>query len=153
MSTSAILLIAIGIPVFILVFLVSFMALLFYIFSRVSGWSTLAQRYGAKFEPDGTLYQRQTIKVGSVRWRFAAMVGVSPSGLYLAVTPRFGPLRRLIPQPPLLIPWSDIKVVGPGHIYLGWQAVELSVGNPRITSLTVPQRLYQILAPYLTRSA
>jgi hypothetical protein len=144
--------ILLGIFILVFVVLMAFMALLFYSFYGASGWKALAQRYGTNSEPLGTLYKGQTIKVGGVRWRFSTTAGVGANGLYLAVVPFPRPFSRIVQHPPLLIPWSNIRVAGPGHIYVLWKAIELSVGNPRITSLTVTQKLFEVLSPHISES-
>jgi hypothetical protein len=138
-----------GIFVFICIITAVAMGLLFLIFSHTSGWKTLARFYNVMSEPVQTLYKKQTIKVGGVRWRWAATVGISSSGLYLAVRPFRWPLSRVVQHPPLLIPWKDIKLVGPGHIYLLMPAMELSIGSPEITSISVTSKIYEAMAPYL----
>jgi hypothetical protein len=109
----------------------------------------MVERYGAAAGPTGQLYTHQTIKVGAVRWRWSMTVGVSETGLHLEPTALFPPLRAIMQSPPVLIPWSEIHVVGPGRLYLGWVGTELAVGNPKITSITVTDAMYEVLAPYI----
>lgn len=155
MTATAIILMVAGILVAVIGFLVLLMSVIFWFFSRVSGWRRLAERYHYPQGPVGTLHHRQTVKVGSVRWRWAMTVGLSDYGLYLCPSPLIGPLRRLVGHPPVLIPWSDIQYAGPGTIYFFWRALglcpctELAVGNPRIASITVTDRLYALFAPWL----
>ena len=143
--------VVLGVFVFICIIVALAITLLFFIFSHTSGWSALARFYSMTGEPVQPVYNKQTIKVGGVRWRFAAMVGTSRSGLYLAVGPQRWPLSRFVRHPPLLIPWKDIEAIGPGHIYVLMPATELSIGSPEITSLTVTNNLYEAMVPYLNR--
>jgi hypothetical protein len=152
LTTFAIIFIILGTFVLLFVLVALSMTLIFFMFFHMGEWKSLAQQYGTTSDPTGTIYKRQTIKVGSIRWRYATTIGVSLHGLYISVAPLPGFLSRMVQHPPLLIPWSHIRVVGSGHIYLLWQAVELSIGNPIITSITVTQKLYEVLAPYLRRS-
>jgi hypothetical protein len=141
----------VGILVVCFVWLVVLMAAIFWFFRSQSAWPQMAQRYPAPPGPVGTLHPRQTVKVGPVRWRWSMTIGLSDYGLYLEPSIPFGPLRGLIGHPPLLIPWQEIHIVGPGCIYLLWECTELAVGNPRIASLTVPNTLLELLKPYLAK--
>ncbi len=149
MESFLIIYVVLGMFLFICLIVAAAMALLFFIFSHKSGWTVLARSYAATSEPVQTVYTKQTIKVGGVRWRFATTVGISSAGLYLSVHPLRWPLSRFVQHPPLLIPWKDIKVVGPGYIYLLMPSTELSIGNPEIASLTVTNNVYEAIAPHL----
>lgn len=149
MESFLIIAVVFGTFVFICLIIAVAMALLFLVFSHASGWAALARFYGVTSEPVQIIYKKQTIKVGGVRWRFAATVGISSAGLYLAVNPFRWPLSRFVQHPPLLIPWTDIKLVGMGHIYLLMPAMVLSIGNPEITLLSVTSKIYEAMAPYL----
>jgi hypothetical protein len=138
----------------LLLFIVALlMSLIFFMLFQMGAWRSLAQHYGTTSNPTGTIYKGQTIKVGAIRWRFTTTIGASAQGLYIAVAPLPGFLSRIVQHPPLLIPWPDIRVVGPGHIYQLWQAIEFSIGNPQIASITVTKKLYEeVLSPYLHTS-
>jgi len=148
-TAESIVLLVVGILVVTFVWLIVLMSVLFWFFRRQSRWTQLAERYPAPPGPVGTLHRGQTVKVGPVRWRRSMTVGLGESGLYLEPVMSMGSLRGLIGHPPLLIPWSEVRVVGPGHIYLLWECTELAVGEPKITSLTVPNGLLALLQPYL----
>jgi hypothetical protein len=149
MESFLIISVVLGTFVFICLITAIAMALLFLIFAHTSGWAALARFYSVTSEPMQTVYKKQTIKVGGVRWRFAATVGISSWGLYLAVNPFNWPLSRFVQHPPLLIPWVGIKVVGSGHIYLLMPAMVLSVGNPEIALISVTNNIYEAMVPYL----
>ncbi len=149
MTALAIVVMVVGILVGVFVMLVVMMSIIYGVFRGQSGWDALAARFAATQGPVGQLYERQTIKVGPVRWRWSMRVGLSEYGLYLEPAMPIGPLRAVVRHPPLLIPWSELYIVGPGHIYLLWECTELGVGNPKIASLTVPNGLLALLQPYL----
>jgi hypothetical protein len=149
MESFLIIAIVLGTFVFICIIAAIAMVFLFFIFSHASGWAALARFYGVMSEPVQTVYKKQTIKVGGVRWRFTATVGIGQWGLYLAVNPFRWPLSRFVQHPPLLIPWANIKVVGMGNIYLMMPAMVLSIGNPEITLLSVTREIYDTMVPYL----
>ena len=153
MTGATIVLMVVGIIVVVFLWMTLLMAVIYGIFRRTSGWQALSERYPAPEGVVGTLYHRQTVKVGAVRWRWAMTVGISDYGLYLAPSPSIGPFRRLVRHAPLLIPWSEIHVVGPGRIYLLWQCTELAIGEPKIASITVPDGLLALLAPHIPSAA
>ena len=144
---------AVGIPVGILLFLAGFLALLYSIFAQTSGWNALAQRYGAITEPEGRKLSRQTIKVGAVRWRLCVTVILNPQGMYLQMGYRQSWLSAIRKHPPVLIPWPEFKAPRKGRLYLGWQAVQLSVGEPQMAAITFPMGLYKEITGYLDPSA
>jgi hypothetical protein len=73
-------------------------------------------------------------------------VGIDRSGLYLAV---MTPLR-LLRQPPLLIPWNAFQSVEPARLF--WRrAALISLGDPRVGTLTVPMDLYDRVRRYLPK--
>ncbi len=150
MDAWAIVLIAVGIPVAILLFLVGFLVLLYSIFNSVSGWKALSQRWEAITEPPGKKLTRQTIKVGAVRFRLCVTVIFNPQGMYLHLGQRLLILSSLRPYRPVLIPWSEFKSPRKGWLYLGWKAVQLSVGDPETATITFPLGLYKEMTSYLT---
>jgi hypothetical protein len=121
------------------------------IIGRFSGWNKLTQRYGTNIEPQGTKFKLQTIKVGVVRWRWCVTVVLSPQGMYLHLAT--GPAALLGKLPPVIIPWSEFKKPRKGRLYLGWKAVEMSVGEPEMVPITFPLMLYQQITGYLAPSA
>jgi hypothetical protein len=149
MESFLIIAVVLGTFIFICLIAAIAMILLFLVFSHASGWAALARFYAVTYEPLQIVLKKQTIKVGGVRWRFSATVGIGSSGLYLAVNPFRWPLSRFVQHPPLLIPWTDIKLVGMGHIYLLMPAMVLSIGNPEITLLSVTNNIYEAIMPYL----
>ena len=118
---------------------------MYWLFTRGSGWNRLLPKYGANAEPPGARLTGQTIKVGAVRWRLCVTVVLADRGLYLHPRPALGSV--LGGPRPLLVPWADLRRPRDGHLYVGWRAVELSVGDPELASLTVPLALYEQMRP------
>ena len=117
------------------------------IFGKFSGWDNLAQKYGTTIEPVGTKFTSQTIKVGAVRYRWCVTVVLSPQGMYIYIG---GGLVTLFGKfPPVLIPWSEFKARRKGWLYLGWPAIEIPIGDPKIAVITFPKRLYEHMTTYL----
>jgi hypothetical protein len=121
------------------------------IFGKFSRWSELTKKYATRAKPIGQKHIMQTIKVGAVRWRFCVTAVFSQQGIYLQIGARpsiiFGKLQ------PVLIPWSEFKNPRRGWLYLGWQAVELSVGEPEIGVITFPLNFYHKMQEYAAQSA
>jgi hypothetical protein len=144
-----ILLLVLGVILFTFLILAGFMTLLLVIFRQASGWNTLVKKYGTRSEPEGTKLQRQTVKIGVVRWRYSMTVVLSREGVYL----KPGILQPIIPSvidnSAVLVPWAELNSPRKGHIYLGWQATQLSAGNPEAASITFPEGLYKQISTFL----
>lgn len=150
----------VSITVGTLLILTGFLVLLFSIFARISGWKALVQRYGATIEPEGEKLTMQSMKVGPVWSRFDVTVVLSAQGMYLALEPRlmpklwvWRPLQAIRKRPPVLIPWYEFKAPREGWLFLGWQAVQLSIGEPEMAVITFPLGLYKEMTNYLDTSA
>jgi hypothetical protein len=120
---------------------------LYSIAGRSCGWDRLTQKFGASIEPQGTQLRGQTIKVGAVRWKNCVSTVLSPQGMYLNLTT--GPTALLGRLAPVLIPWGEFKNPRPGWLYVGWQAIEMSVGEPEIVTLTFRSTLFQQMTAYI----
>ena len=95
--------------VFVLIFPIYFLTLWFLvgaIISFVGGWFSLAKVYRTEAPFHGAKWSMQS---GQMRWlanyNNVLTMGASPQGLYLAST-----LFIRFMHPPLLIPWSEIKL-------------------------------------------
>jgi hypothetical protein len=141
----------VGIPAGILAFLAGFLALLYSIFAQTSGWNALTHRYEAIVEPEGRKLTRQTIKVGSVRWRWCVTVVLNVEGMYIQLGRQTG-LLAIRKHPPVLIPWAEFKAPRKGRLYLGWEAVQLSIGEQETAAITFPIELYKEMVGYLNIS-
>jgi hypothetical protein len=123
---------------------------LFRLFS--GGWGRLAERYATTQAPGGHIHTSQHVQIDAVRWRFCATICAMPEGLYLAVQPRMA-LARAVglgkDQPPLLIPWAELRVTGPTLLYLQ-PAVRLAAGEPPIAAIVLMRRLYDAFGAELT---
>jgi len=132
--------------VFAVIFPVYFLCLWLLIgatISFVGGWFSLAKLYRTRVPFDGAKWGMQS---GQMRWltnyNNVLTIGVSPQGLYLA---SMFLLRFL--HPPLLIPWSEIKV----RRKKGWlfETVIFTLGH----ELAIPFRIRGKLAAKLQESA
>jgi hypothetical protein len=64
-------------------------------------------------------------------------------GLYVRPSPFLGRIQ------PVVVPWSEFKRPRDGHLYVGWKAVEKSLGDPEIVAITFPMALYQQVTPHI----
>ena len=128
-------------------FLICFLAVLVFVLRRVlwerKGVSELAKAFQTTAEPEGEVYQRQTVGLGRMlRYRGCVSVSVSPQGLYLFIRTFRGRI------PPVLIPWNQITGVSRARLY-GRDAVSLSVGTPNMVAIRVYSGLFSGMRPYL----
>ena len=132
--------------VFALIFPVYFLALWFLVaavISVVGGWFSLAQVYRTRVPFDGTTWRMQSGRMrGLANYNNVLTLGVSQQGLYLASMFLF----RFM-HPPLLIPWSEIKV----RRSKGWvfEYMTFTLGR----ELAIPLRIRGKLASKLRESA
>ena len=98
--------IALGIIVVAVAWLVMLWIAICYMFSKASGWSRLQQLYqtGAFHGSISSVSGR----LGRSRFRGALFAGAAPSGLYLKLAAPFRMFAR-----PVLVPWHDITVSPP----------------------------------------
>jgi hypothetical protein len=112
-------------------------------FGSATGWATLSRVYATSSKPEGEVLKRQSLVAGAVVYRYLVTAVIGDTGLYLAVG---GPL----PRQPILIPWEDFKDVQ--SVRLFWQKAALvSIGTPRVGTLTLPMTLYDRIRPHLPR--
>jgi hypothetical protein len=115
------------------------------IFAKLSGLTGLAQRYPVTQPPMGATLAKQTVRVGSVRYRRCVDVSVGEGGLYLGVHP------PLLAQGDILIPWDEIRGAQKTRLY-SRKAVRLSIGEPEFGSVTLYKALYEQVSPHLRPS-
>jgi len=111
--------------------------------SVIGGWFSLAKVYRTQVAFDGTKWRMQS---GQMRWlanyNRVLTMGVNPQGLYLSSMFLF----RFM-HPPLLVPWSDIKVRSSQS--WGFGHVTLTMGQ----DLAIPLRIRAKLAARMRESA
>ncbi len=106
---------------------------------RAAGWPQLLRRFHSQTTPDGKPFCRQTVSVGSVRFRRAGNLIIGPPGVYL----HGGMLGEAI-----LVPWREISATR--YVQLsGIPALELCIGSPETGRISVPPELLQEMRPYL----
>jgi hypothetical protein len=125
---------------------IAFLCLWFFVSASISvigGWSSLAKVYRAQVPFDGTKWSGQSAQM---RWlanyNRVLTMGVNPQGLYLSSMFLF----RFM-HPPLLVPWSDIKVRSSQS--WGFGHVTLTMGQ----DLAIPLRIRAKLAARMRESA
>lgn len=112
-------------------------------FYRMSGWNELLERFPADKEPEGIRFSGKTIAVGPVRYRRCATICVGPQGLYMTAKV---PLTS--GNPPLLIPWREVKKVQKSwEPYIG-ECAMLSVGEPEVGTIKLPMDIFNSTRPY-----
>lgn len=93
-------------PEYGIVVAIGFLAVVFFLIGRISGWASLANVYRTTGEFLGPMWKFQS---GQLRWRMGynncLTLGANESGLYLSVIFLFR-----IGHPSLFIPWGDITV-------------------------------------------
>jgi len=93
-------------PEYIFIVVIGFLAVLFVLIGRISGWSALANFY--RF-PGEFVGQKWRFQSAQLRWYMGynncLTIGANESGLFLSV---FFLLR--IGHPTLFIPWEDVSV-------------------------------------------
>ena len=114
------------------------------IFSRISGLHRLVEQFPVEEAPKGKEFFKQTIQIGSVRFRKCTTVIIDANGLYLKVAP---PLSRCSE---VLIPWDEINEVSRTRLY-GRQASNLSLGIAGKDHLIVYNELFKLMEPHLLR--
>ena len=108
-----------------------------YILAKMGGWAALATKYRTASMPPGKWFVFQSGMIGTVNYKSCLTIGVSDSGLYLSVFPLFR-----VGHPPLLIPWSDCHGLREKKAWF-WRLVEMQIGEPAITTLTLPSWLIE----------
>ena len=132
--------------VFAAIFPIYFLCLWFLVAATISfvgGWFSLAKVYRTRVLFAGAKWRMQSAKMRwLVNYNNALTIGVSPQGLYLASMFLF----RFM-HPPLLVPWSEIKVRRSKDWF--FEYVTFTLGH----ELAIPLRLRGTLAANLQASA
>jgi|JI6StandDraft_1071083.scaffolds.fasta_scaffold00592_12 hypothetical protein len=115
-----------------------FWCLVVWILSRASGWHRLAARFASGGRLiTGARHSGVTGMVGLVSYRGVLTLHFEPDGFFLEVMTLFR-----VGQPRLFIPWSEVTERKP-HQVLWWKSVSLSIGQPVITTITLPADLLE----------
>ena len=94
-----------------------------YLIGAIGGWQKLATKY--ETAKDTIVDQKFTGEYGQFgvsRYKFTLTVGFTNAGIFFANNPFFR-----IGHPPLLIPWSAIKIVANNGFYLHIQADDTNI--------------------------
>lgn len=81
--------------------------LVFFIISKMSGWSRLAEAYRFDGDFEGTRFNFVSARVGIMNFNNIIFLRTSARGFYVSV-----PFPFKVFSPPLVIPWDDIIVEG-----------------------------------------
>jgi hypothetical protein len=115
------------------------------VFVKLSGWDRLSARFRVSRPPEDWDWRKQTVKVGSVRYRRTVNLAVRPEGLYLADS-------GLLWHPPLCVPWVEMTKARRSSVY-GRPAVSVSIGTPVIGTLEFYAQLYQEIQARASRAS
>ena len=116
-------------------------------FGRISGLDRLARAFGSDREPTGPAFFKQNVQIGKVRYRRCVTVHIGAEGLFLQIRFLFSRHR-----PPFFIPWSEIRKAKDTSLYAEKAAV-LEVGSPPAGEIILPESLYGLAAPHLSRDS
>lgn len=106
--------------------------------SRISGWHRLAARHASGSRlVTGTRHCGVTGMVGAVGHRGTLTLHFDSEGFFIEVMPLFK-----VGHPRLFIPWTEISG-RKDRTVLWWKSVSLSIGQPQITTITLPAALLE----------
>ena len=110
-------------PVYFGIFFVVMWLLISFTFSKITGWSRLAEKYRINTKPESKLMQAVQVFWGSALMAGNIYtLGGNSKGMYLGV---LFPFRA--GHPPLLIPWYDIKAKKVDRLFI--PRVQLTFGG------------------------
>lgn len=114
------------------------------LFARGGGYAALVERFGTGSQPPAGALRGQTVMMDrTVAYKYCVTLAALPEGLYFRVD-----AAGLRAQPAVLVPWPQVVAVERARLY--WRpAVKLTIGSPRLTSLTIFRDRYEALRPYL----
>jgi ankyrin repeat protein len=131
------------------VFFITFMTAIFFLDARMTGWRALAQRFPATSEPPN-LSKHQNGGVGTiglVQLRGLLRAAATDQGLYLAF-----PKMLSAGHPPLLIPWSQLRITGDKTIF-NMHVLTMQAGDPKIARVMLRGGIAPEVAARLTTTA
>jgi hypothetical protein len=95
------------------VFFVGLWCLVSFLVGKLSGWSTLEQRFGSSFPFPGQTWKWKSARMRrGTNYNNCLTIGADPTGLYLATVFFFR-----IGHPSLFIPWTEISLLGRRKIF------------------------------------
>ncbi len=136
------------IPVFFVLFGGGLAAAVMTILSFVGGWRAMAGRFPAPPNfTEGKLFTWQSGRIGMVNYNNVLRVRVSAQGLHLACGFPFHFMH-----PPLLIPWAQITNLEQQKV-LAWQVIRLTIGAPKIATVTLYNaKIIEAAQPWITQA-
>lgn len=94
-----------------------------YLIAAIGGWQGLARKYEtAKDTPVDQKFTGQYGKFGLSNYKYTLTVGFSSNGLFFANNPLFR-----IGHPPMLIPWSTVKLISSNGSMLHLQVDDTNI--------------------------
>lgn len=108
----------------------------------LGGWRQLAKTFAAGNLPvTGERHSGLNGMIGAVSYRGVITVHLNEEGFFMEVMAIFK-----VCHPRLFIPWSEIKSRQPVRI-LWWKSVKLTVGDPQVATVTLPEDLFALPLP------
>ena len=110
-----------------------------WILGQLDGWKGLYRRFPAAVDSRlaGPKFTFLRGRVGLFHWKRALVAHVTPEGLRLSVIFLFRP-----GHPPLLLPWSDIKMISRLREFPWRDFVEFEIGAPQVTTIRLPAKVF-----------
>jgi hypothetical protein len=111
------------------------------LFARRGGYAALAERFATTEPPPEPAFHGYSVMLdNTVAYKFCVTLAASAAGLYVHPQP-----RGLGDHPAVLIPWEQIGRVEKARLY--WRpGVRLTIGEPRVASITLFADLWEQLA-------
>ena len=129
-------------PMWFPLFFVGLWLLVSTILSVMSGWTDLAKRFRSSRRPDGRTLSWQVVSVGFVPENGVTALVVGRDGLYLSSFLIFRFMR-----PPLLIPWSEVRLVSSRSFFGRLERFELDLASA--TTLTIKRAAFDAMQPHI----
>jgi hypothetical protein len=126
------------------VFFITLWCFISFLISRLSGWSTLSNRFSATLPFSGQKWNWQSARMRlGTNYGNSLIVGADPSGLFLATIFVFR-----IGHTPLLLPWNEVSIRRRWQV-LSFRYLELTLGREE----QIPFRLNGRLADRIRSAA
>ena len=112
------------------------------LFANISGFSKIAVQFPATQPPKGQGLTKQTIQIGSVRFRDCVIVNFDTNGFYFWIRAVFSK------YPQIFIPWKELRSIQESRIY-GKRAKQFSIGEPPVGTIRIPEEIFNKMKTYL----